>query len=73
VFAIIDAAFAQRRKMLRTALARLAGSASIASERLLAAGVDPKARGEMLHIADFARIAEQFSQPPSNRSATPAG
>jgi 16S rRNA (adenine1518-N6/adenine1519-N6)-dimethyltransferase len=73
VFAIIDAAFAQRRKMLRTALARLVGSASIASEHLLAAGVDPQARGEMLHIADFARIAEQFSQPPSNRSAPPAG
>ena len=73
VFAIIDAAFAQRRKMLRTALARLVGSASIASEHLLAAGVDPQTRGEMLRIADFARIAEQFSQPPSNRSAPPAG
>ena len=73
VFAIIDAAFGQRRKMLRTALARLVGSASTASEHLLAAGVDPQTRGEMLDITDFARIAEQFSQPSSNRSAPPAG
>ena len=72
VFAIIDAAFGQRRKMLRTALARLVDSASTASEHLLAAGVDPQARGEMLDIADFARIAEQFSQRSSNRSAPPA-
>jgi 16S rRNA (adenine1518-N6/adenine1519-N6)-dimethyltransferase len=61
VFAIIDAAFGQRRKMLRGALAGLAGSAALASERLLAAGVDPQSRGEMLTVIDFARIAEQFS------------
>ena len=61
VFRIIDAAFAQRRKMLRGALAGLAGSPTVASERLIAAGVDPQSRGEMLTVIDFARIAEQFS------------
>ena len=61
VFAIIDAAFGQRRKMLRGALAGLAGSPALASERLVAAGVDPQSRGEMLTVIDFARIAEQFS------------
>jgi 16S rRNA (adenine1518-N6/adenine1519-N6)-dimethyltransferase len=61
VFRIIDAAFAQRRKMLRGALAGLAGSTTVATERLIAAGVDPQSRGEMLTVVDFARIAEQFS------------
>lgn len=61
VFRIIDAAFAQRRKMLRGALAGLAGSPTAATERLIAAGVDPQSRGEMLTVTDFARIAEQFS------------
>jgi 16S rRNA (adenine1518-N6/adenine1519-N6)-dimethyltransferase len=61
VFMIIDAAFGQRRKMLRGALAGLAGSPALASERLVAAGVDPQSRGEMLSVSDFARIAEQFS------------
>jgi len=58
VFAAIDAAFAQRRKTLRAALAGWAGSAPLAEEALRAAGVDPSARGEMLTVADFARIAE---------------
>src|SRR3984885_8839375 len=56
-FAVIDAAFAQRRKMLRAALAPWAGSAATAQEALAAAGVDPQARGESLGVADFARIA----------------
>jgi len=58
VFAVVDAAFAQRRKMLRGALAGLFGSAAAASAALAAAGVDPQARGEVLGITDFARIAE---------------
>ena len=58
VFAVIDAAFAQRRKMLRSALAGRFGSSAAASEVLLAAAVDPTARGETLGIAEFARIAE---------------
>jgi 16S rRNA (adenine1518-N6/adenine1519-N6)-dimethyltransferase len=58
VFAVIDAAFAQRRKTLRAALAGWAGSAAAAEEALRAAGVDPSARGEQLDIHAFARIAE---------------
>jgi 16S rRNA (adenine1518-N6/adenine1519-N6)-dimethyltransferase len=58
VFAVIDAAFAQRRKMLRSALAGWAGSAAAAAAALVRAGVDPTARGETLDVAAFARIAE---------------
>ena len=58
VFAVIDAAFAQRRKTLRAALAGWAGSPAEAEKALRAAGVDPTARGEVLDIAAFARIAE---------------
>lgn len=58
VFAVIDAAFAQRRKTLRAALAGWAGSAAEAERCLLAAGVDPTARGEVIDISAFARIAE---------------
>ncbi|MFB9431210.1 16S rRNA (adenine(1518)-N(6)/adenine(1519)-N(6))-dimethyltransferase RsmA [Streptoalloteichus tenebrarius] len=58
VFAVVDAAFAQRRKTLRAALAGWAGSAARAEAVLRAAGVDPTARGEQLAITDFARIAE---------------
>jgi 16S rRNA (adenine1518-N6/adenine1519-N6)-dimethyltransferase len=60
VFAVIDAAFGQRRKMLRSALAGLAGSPATASTAVAAAGLDPKARGETLNVTDFARIAEQI-------------
>jgi 16S rRNA (adenine1518-N6/adenine1519-N6)-dimethyltransferase len=58
VFAVIDAAFAQRRKTLRAALAGWAGSPARAEQLLRAAGVDPRARGESLTVAEFARIAE---------------
>ena len=57
VFAVIDAAFAQRRKTLRAALAGWAGSAADAERVLIAAGVDPGARGESLDVTAFARIA----------------
>lgn len=60
VFAVIDAAFGQRRKMLRAALAGLFGGGSAASEAILAAGIDPQIRGEMLAVADFARIAARL-------------
>jgi 16S rRNA (adenine1518-N6/adenine1519-N6)-dimethyltransferase len=59
VFAVVDAAFGQRRKTLRAALAGWAGSADAAEHALRAAGVDPGARGEALTIDDFARVAEQ--------------
>ncbi len=58
VFAVVDAAFAQRRKTLRAALAGWAGSAPEAEDALRAAGIDPQRRGETLSIDDFARIAE---------------
>ena len=57
VFAVVDAAFAQRRKTLRAALAGWAGGAPAAEEILRAAGTDPAARGEQLTVSDFARIA----------------
>ena len=59
VFAVIDAAFAQRRKTLRAALAGWAGGPTAAEAALRAAGVDPTARGESLAVTAFARIAEQ--------------
>jgi 16S rRNA (adenine1518-N6/adenine1519-N6)-dimethyltransferase len=57
VFALVDAAFAQRRKTLRAALAGWAGSADEAERRLRAAGVEPSARGEVLGVEEFARLA----------------
>ncbi len=56
-FAAIEAAFAQRRKTLRAALAGWAGSSARAEELLRAAGVDPGLRGEQLDVTAFARIA----------------
>jgi 16S rRNA (adenine1518-N6/adenine1519-N6)-dimethyltransferase len=56
-FEVIDAAFSQRRKTLRSALAAWAGSPQAAEDVLRAAGVDPALRGEALGVADFARIA----------------
>jgi 16S rRNA (adenine1518-N6/adenine1519-N6)-dimethyltransferase len=56
-FAVVDAAFATRRKSLRAALARWAGSPAAAEQRLRAAGIDPAARGEQLSVTDFARLA----------------
>lgn len=57
VFAVIDAAFAQRRKTLRAALAPWAGSPTRSEEILRAAGIDPGARGETLEIEQFRSIA----------------
>jgi 16S rRNA (adenine1518-N6/adenine1519-N6)-dimethyltransferase len=57
VFTIIDAAFAQRRKMLRSALSSLYGSSSAAEAILIKAGIDPALRGEALQIESFCKIA----------------
>ncbi len=57
VFGVVDAAFAQRRKTLRAALAGWAGSPAAAEAALRTAGVDPRTRGEQLDVAAFARIA----------------
>ena len=62
VFAVVDAAFAQRRKTLRSALAGWAGSAAAAEDALTRAGVSPQARGEALTVEEFAAIAEQHTQ-----------
>jgi 16S rRNA (adenine1518-N6/adenine1519-N6)-dimethyltransferase len=59
VFAVVDAAFGQRRKTLRAALAGWAGSAPEAERLLRAAGIDPQARGESLSVAQFATLAAQ--------------
>jgi 16S rRNA (adenine1518-N6/adenine1519-N6)-dimethyltransferase len=62
VFTVVDAAFAQRRKTLRAALAGWAGSAAAAETALRAAGIDPGARGEQLAVEEFAALAAQ--RPP---------
>ncbi|MGW1978659.1 16S rRNA (adenine(1518)-N(6)/adenine(1519)-N(6))-dimethyltransferase RsmA [Streptomyces sp. NPDC001889] len=62
VFAVVDAAFAQRRKTLRAALAGWAGSPAAAEAALVAAGISPQARGEALTVEEFARIAEAKAQ-----------
>jgi 16S rRNA (adenine1518-N6/adenine1519-N6)-dimethyltransferase len=60
VFRVVDAAFAQRRKQVRSAL-RGAGLSGV-DEALASAGIDPAARGEVLQIADFARLAEALER-----------
>jgi 16S rRNA (adenine1518-N6/adenine1519-N6)-dimethyltransferase len=74
VFAVVDAAFAQRRKVLRSALAGWAGSPAAAEAALRAAGVDPGARAERLAIDDFARIAAARPRVErSTRDGAPPG
>ena len=65
VFAVVDAAFAQRRKGLRGALRALAGSADAAETALVRAGIDPLARGEQLTVLDFTRLAEALDEAAS--------
>lgn len=75
VFAVIDAAFGQRRKMLRSALSDWAGSRTTALDVLDAAGVDPAARGETLGLDAFVRIAvarAQLQPTVTPRSGRPA-
>jgi 16S rRNA (adenine1518-N6/adenine1519-N6)-dimethyltransferase len=69
VFAVVDAAFAQRRKTLRAALAPWAGSAAAAERVLRKASVDPALRGESLGVAEFARIAMAGRQPAGGTPA----
>jgi 16S rRNA (adenine1518-N6/adenine1519-N6)-dimethyltransferase len=74
VFAVVDAAFRQRRKTLRAALSGWAGSAPEAERLLRAAGIDPGARGESLDVAEFARLAaaRKSAQQSAQQSAPPA-
>ena len=71
VFAVVDAAFRQRRKTLRAALSGWAGSAPEAERLLRAAGLDPGARGESLGVAEFARLAAQKAAQKSAPAAAP--
>lgn len=59
VFAVVDAAFAHRRKALRGALRALTGSSEAAEAALARAGIDALARGETLEVTQFARLAEE--------------
>ena len=59
VFAIIDLAFAQRRKMLRSALSSMYGGSAAAETVLTSAGIDPTLRGEALDIHAFCAIAKE--------------
>lgn len=58
VFAIIDLAFAQRRKMLRSTLSSMYGSSAAAEAHLESVGIDGTLRGEALTIEDFCKIAK---------------
>ncbi len=57
VFAVVDAAFAQRRKTIRSALRAVAPVEAV-DAALEKAGIDPVVRGEQLDIHQFATIAE---------------
>lgn len=72
VFAIIDAAFAQRRKTLRAALSGWAGSGARAEQILVAAGIDPKERGEKLDIEQYIDIARAAQDVPAEAPASEA-
>ena len=61
VFGVVDAAFAQRRKTLRAALSGLAGGGPAAEAALVAAGIDPRTRGEQLDVEAFTRLAAHLN------------
>lgn len=69
-FQIVDAAFGQRRKMLRQALSGIFGSSAAASAVLEAAGVAPTARGEDLTVDDYHRVARQAASGITPESAS---
>ena len=72
-FALIDAAFGQRRKMLRQALGGVLGDAGAASVRIEAAGIAPTARGEELTVADFLAIARAGDAGEPREPGEPSG
>jgi 16S rRNA (adenine1518-N6/adenine1519-N6)-dimethyltransferase len=59
-FALVKAAFSQRRKTLRNALTSHAGSPFAAERALKRSGIDPRARAESLAVADFARLVREL-------------
>ena len=56
LFAVVDAAFSQRRKMLRSALSSMCAGSEKASEILESAQIDPQLRGEALNVDDYVRL-----------------
>jgi 16S rRNA (adenine1518-N6/adenine1519-N6)-dimethyltransferase len=62
LFALVDAAFQQRRKMLRQSLSAVLGSSGAAADALVAAGIAPTARGEELGVAEFTNLARTVLQ-----------
>ncbi|BBX63165.1 ribosomal RNA small subunit methyltransferase A [Mycobacterium saskatchewanense] len=77
VFALVDIAFAQRRKTCRNAFAEWAGSGNASANRLLAASIDPARRGETLSVDDFVRLLQRSTAgtdgPDGSRSQASAG
>jgi 16S rRNA (adenine1518-N6/adenine1519-N6)-dimethyltransferase len=73
VFRVVDAAFAQRRKTLRAALAGWAGGAANAERVLVAAGISPQARGESLTVEQFVAIAAAAGTSGSGGKLSPSG
>lgn len=61
-FTIIDQAFSQRRKMLRSVLADLCGGNGQAETILNSIGIDPTLRGEALNVADFLEISKALTK-----------
>ena len=61
-FELVDRAFGQRRKMLRSIYADLAGGSAQAEQLLIASGIEPTIRGEALTIDDFLAIARQLDR-----------
>jgi 16S rRNA (adenine1518-N6/adenine1519-N6)-dimethyltransferase len=64
-FAVIDQAFAKRRKMMRAALNQLTGTDS--EKLLLDSGIDPTIRGEALSVAQFFQIGKQVIKHNSSK------
>jgi 16S rRNA (adenine1518-N6/adenine1519-N6)-dimethyltransferase len=58
LFAVVDAAFSQRRKMLRSALSSMCGGSEKASKILESVQIDPRLRGEALNVSDYVRLTE---------------
>ena len=68
VFAVVDAAFAQRRKTLRSVLRSLA-PVDVVVAALDDAGIDPQTRGEQLAVTDFARLADALGRARTDSEA----
>lgn len=73
VFALVDIAFAQRRKTVRNAFAEWAGSGNESARRLLTASIDPARRGETLGIADFVRLRQRSGVSAGDSNAAGHG